>query len=384
MDRDRLAQVDQVDQVDPVAPVTLLLAGDAMTGRGIDQVLAHPSSPRLYEPVLTSARDYVALAEQANGPVPRPMGPCQLWGAALAALERAHPDARIVNLETSVTTSEDATFKGINYRMHPENVPVLTAARIDCCTLANNHVLDWGMAGLLETLTVLAQAGIAVAGAGRDLAQARAPAVLAVRGARVLVFAFGSADSGIPPGWRAGRERPGVHLLPDLSEDTAADIGDLVGATKRPGDIAVASIHWGGNWGYDIPPAHRTFAHALIDRAAIDVVHGHSSHHPKAIEVYRDRPILYGCGDLVNDYEGISGYEAFRADLVLLYLPTVDAATGALVRFELVPMRIRNLGLRRASPDERAWVARRLDRECRRFGHRVCADAPGDALALAW
>lgn len=352
-----------------------------MTGRGVDQVMPQSCPPHLYERYITSALDYVELAERANGPIPRPVAPAYVWGDALAALERERPDARIINLETSITTSELAEPKGINYRMHPANVPVLAAARIDCCVLANNHVLDWGESGLLETLDVLERAGIRVAGGGRDLAAAEAPAVLDVGGVgRVLVFAFGAADSGITPDWRAGTARPGVHLLPDLSEATADRTARLVDATKRRGDIAVASIHWGPNWGFDIPRAHRRFAHALIDRARIDVVHGHSSHHPMAIEMHRGRPIFYGCGDFLDDYEGISGYEAFRDDLVLMYFPTIDAGTGELERLTMTPLQIHNFRLRYPSAADRRWLRDTLDRECRRFGH--CVTLRDDALVL--
>ncbi|HEU4643867.1 MAG TPA: CapA family protein [Gemmatimonadaceae bacterium] len=352
--------------------VTLFLCGDVMTGRGVDQVLPCSCPPRLYEPVVTSAGDYVALAERACGAIPRPVAPGYVWGDALAVLERERPHARIINLETSITTSELAEPKGINYRMHPGNVAVLEAARIDCCVLANNHVLDWGDAGLLETLETLERARIRVAGAGRDLAGAEAPAVLGVAGARrVLVFAFGAEDSGIPAEWSAGEGRPGVHLIADFSERTADRIARLVDAARLPGDIVVASVHWGGNWGFDVPSAHRRFAHALIDRARVDVVHGHSSHHPKAIEIHRGRPILYGCGDFLNDYEGIEGHERYRGDLVLMYFPTLDAATGELRRLALVPMRIHGFRLCRPSAVDRDWLRGVLDRECRRFGHRV-------------
>jgi poly-gamma-glutamate capsule biosynthesis protein CapA/YwtB (metallophosphatase superfamily) len=81
----------------------------------------------------------------------------------------------------------------------------------------------------------------------------------------------------------------------------------------KPGDLIVVSVHWGPNWGYDIPHQQRRFAHALIDKANVSIIHG--QHHLKAIEVYRDRLILYGCGDFLNDYEGIKGYEEFRDDL---------------------------------------------------------------------
>ena len=127
-----------------------------------------------------------------------------------------------------------------------------------------------------------------------------------------------------------------MSLLPDLSARTVAQIADRVRAVKRPGDLALASIHWGGNWGYQIPAAEREFAHALIDRAGVDLIHGHSSHHPKAIEIYRDKLILYGCGDFLNDYEGIAGYEQYRGDLVLMYLPRLAAAAGRLVELRLI------------------------------------------------
>jgi poly-gamma-glutamate synthesis protein (capsule biosynthesis protein) len=295
-----------------------------------------------------------------------------LWGDALVALRETRPDLRVINLETSITRSTEFTPKGINYKMNPSNAPCLTAAGIDCCVLANNHVLDWGYPGLLETLDTLDRTGIKRAGAGRDAAQAQAPAVLEVPGrGRVLVFAFGSTTSGIPRGWAAGANRPGVNLLADLSERTIAGIAERVQATRRPGDVAVASIHWGGNWGYEVPAEQTRFAHRLIDRAGFDGVHGHSSHHPKGIEIYRDRPILYGCGDFLNDYEGIAGYEEFRDDLALMYLPRFGAPSGDLTDFELRVFQIRRFRLNRASATDAVWLQATLDRESRQFGTRL-------------
>ena len=90
-----------------------------MCGRGIDQVLAHPCSAEIYEDYMRSAEGYVLLAKQANGPIPRRNGPSYVWGAALDQLARMEPDARIINLETAVTRSNDVAYKGINYRMSP-------------------------------------------------------------------------------------------------------------------------------------------------------------------------------------------------------------------------------------------------------------------------
>jgi poly-gamma-glutamate capsule biosynthesis protein CapA/YwtB (metallophosphatase superfamily) len=171
-------------------------------------------------------------------------------GEALSALQREWPALRIVNLETALTSCNDAwPGKGINYRMHPTNAAVLNAAGIDCCSLANNHVLDWGRAGLLETLQTLHQHGVKVAGAGRDATAAAAPAEFEIDPARrVLVFAFCTADSGVAEEFAATATPAVVNLLPDLSAGTAAIVAQQVRQVRRAGDIVVASIHWGDNW----------------------------------------------------------------------------------------------------------------------------------------
>lgn len=364
--------------------LTLFLCGDVMTGRGIDQILPHPAPPRLHEGYLTSAQQYVEIAEQANGPIRKPVEFDYVWGDALAELARNKPDFRIINLETAITVSEAWHPKGINYRMHPDNIPCLTAAGIDCCLLANNHVLDWGEAGLIETLETLEAAGIKMAGAGRTQTEAETPAILASPGnGRVLIFSFGDVSSGVPPSWAASEARPGVNLVPNLSTATAERIAKRVRALRRPGDVVIISMHWGGNWGYEIPSRQRTFAHALIDAGAADILHGHSSHHPKGIEVYRDRPILYGCGDFLNDYEGIGGYEEFRDDLTLMYFLSVDPDGGELKSLTMTPMRIRNFRLNHPSPQDVEWLAALLDRESHRFGTEVEADEEG-RLHLRW
>jgi poly-gamma-glutamate synthesis protein (capsule biosynthesis protein) len=302
---------------------------------------------------------------------------------ALEEFTRMRPNARIINLETSVTRSEDYAPKGINYRMSPSNTACLTAAGIDCCALANNHVLDWGRRGLLDTLETLAHLRIKTVGAGHNLREASAPAVVDIaEERRLLVFSYGCATSGIPGNWAATIERPGVNLLIEISEKTASQVAEDIARMRRPDDLGVVSMHWGANWGYEIPDAQRRFAHALIERTNVSVIHGHSSHHPKAIEVYRDRLILYGCGDFLNDYEGIAGYETFRDDLVLMYFIDI-APTGILAALELVPLQIRKFQLIRPSADDIRWLHQTLDRECRKF-ESVVAMKPQGYFTLSW
>ncbi len=360
---------------------TLFLCGDVMTGRGVDQILPHSNAPGIQEPYVRDAREYVALAEEASGPIPHPVLPAYIWGDALEQLERVRPDARVINLETSVTTSDEFwPGKGIHYRMHPQNVDCLTAARPDVCVLANNHVLDYGHSGLDETIRTLTAAGVKIAGAGATIDRARDPAIIDLTGNhRILVFAVASETSGVPPTWAATVNSSGVDLLPDLSDTSADDVLNRVRCRKRRGDIAIVSVHWGGNWGYDVPPSHVHFAHRLLD-GEVDLIHGHSSHHPRPIEIYKDKLVLYGCGDFLNDYEGISGYEQFRDDLVLMYFPTVDADTGHLVSLRMTPLRIRQLHLVRPSATEREWLRCTLATVSRDFRCDVELDRDGTLM----
>jgi poly-gamma-glutamate capsule biosynthesis protein CapA/YwtB (metallophosphatase superfamily) len=367
----------------PDGLVTLFLCGDVMLGRGVDQILPYPGDPKLRERYVRDARTYVELAEQVNGPIPRPVEFSWPWGEARHVLDEAAPDVRVVNLETSITRSNDfARGKGIHYRMNPQNVPCLAAARPDACGLANNHVLDFGVTGLQETLDALSAAGLQHVGAGRDATEAQEPAAIAVgAGGRALIVAFGMASSGIPSKWAATSDRPGVNFVPDLSDASAAAITDRIRAEKRAGDVAVASVHWGSNWGYDVFDDQIRFAHRLVD-GGVDVVHGHSSHHPRPIEVYRDRLVLYGCGDFIDDYEGISGYEAYRDDLRVMYFASVEPDTGRLSDLRLVPMQARRLRLERASQADSAWLRTTLDRVSRPFGSRLHLE-PDGSLTVA-
>ena len=139
----------------------------------------------------------------------------------------------------------------------------------------------------------------------------------------------------------------------------------------------------GKNWGYEIPAGQREFAHELIDSGAAHIVHGHSSHHPKGIEIYRDRLILYGCGGFLNDYEGITGYEQFRSALMIGYFVTLDARSGALTDLTMVPFRTIRFQLKRAKEGDATWLQQRLATASGALGTRV--ELAGDGgLKLRW
>jgi poly-gamma-glutamate synthesis protein (capsule biosynthesis protein) len=367
-----------------VDTLKLLLAGDVMTGRGIDQVLPHPGDPRLYEDWVRDAREYVRLAERAHGAIAAPVAFDAIWGEALAAMDKQDPALRIVNLETAVANvGQPWPDKGIHYRMHPANTACLAAARLDACVLANNHVLDWGHAALEQTLASLAAAGLRVAGAGRDRAQAWAPAVLPLPdGRRVLLFSLATPSSGVPRAWVARAHRAGVALLPGLSNRTVRAVAHAIALHRQPGDRVVVSIHWGGNWGLAVPEAHQRFARRLIELGVVDVVHGHSSHHPLPIEVWRGRAILYGCGDFLNDYEGIGGHGSLRCDVGCLYALTLDDL-GTLQRLQIEPFEVRRFRLQAAGAGARAWLCSIFDGRGQAFGTRV-QGWDGSRFVVGW
>lgn len=355
--------------------VTVLLGGDVMLGRGVDQLLPRPGHPGLHERCVRDARDYIQLAEQANGPIPRPYGFTGPWGEVAPLLDDLAPDVRLVNLETAITADGDfAPGKGIHYRMHPGNLPALTAIRPDVCALSNNHSLDFGIRGLADTLAALSHAGIRTAGAGPHLTAAQQPAEVPVPGGRrVVVASVSTLSSGVPAAWAAGDDRPGVWLIDHPSARNADEVSARLAPAARSGDIRIVSVHWGPNWGPGTGLSEREFAYRLID-AGTDIVHGHSAHHPRAIEIYRGKPILYGCGDVIDDYEGIGGHESYRPELRLLYLVTLDGGTAEL---QMLPLRIRHMQLAPAGAADTEWLRARLTELSHRFGTRIYTTSDG-------
>jgi poly-gamma-glutamate capsule biosynthesis protein CapA/YwtB (metallophosphatase superfamily) len=346
--------------------VRLFLCGDVMSGRGIDQILIHPGDPEIHESYMKNAEGYVILAEKENGKISHPVGMSYIWGSALKYWKELAPDIRIINLETSITNHDICwPGKAVNYRMNPENIGCLTRAGIDCAALANNHLLDYDRPGMLQTIQVLQDAGICFSGAGENLDKARNPAILTIPGkGRVLFFSLGRPSSGIPLDWAANQKEGGVYL-PSSDGEILDYLKSYLILKRQDQDIVIVSIHWGSNWGYEIPAGHRRLAHRLIDEAGVNVIHGHSSHHFKGIEDYKGRPIFYGAGDFINDYEGIGGHETFHGDLTLMYFVDLECMNGTMKGMTLIPLKIRKMRLENAGREECSWVLSVLNREGR-------------------
>lgn len=291
----------------------LNFVGDVMLGRLVDQLFPqHVDNPGEARIVSSFLGTYPQL-RQYNHRTP--------WGSTLPLFHSA--DLNLINLETAVTTQSTLwPHKAFNYRMHPANAAALREANIDYATLANNHTLDFGTDGLVETVWTLRNARIAFAGAGERTDEATRPAVLSLpriprpppradgaEGRRdpgsLAIHVFAASDH--PRDWAVV---PTFHLI-DYSLQSRSRLKHLLTTpavltarndNNRPPALKVFSVHWGPNYAWHPDRAIRSLAHFLIDECGVDLIHGHSSHHVQGVEIYRGKLIIYGCGDFIDDY----------------------------------------------------------------------------------
>ncbi|MDO8427024.1 MAG: CapA family protein [Deltaproteobacteria bacterium] len=221
------------------------------------------------------------------------------WGDTLPVFKEA--DLRFCNLECAVSDRGrpwSATPKAFHFRTDAGNIEALKAADINAVSLANNHTLDFGYEALEDTLEILDKAGIARAGAGKDIEEASSPAYLILSGKKIAFVAFTDNE----PWWEAGQGQPGIFYVPvDTKDWRARLLFEKVKEAQRKADLVVVSAHWGPNWGYRPALEHIPFGHALVEAGA-GVVFGHSCHVFQGIEVYKGSPIIYSSGDFIDDY----------------------------------------------------------------------------------
>jgi poly-gamma-glutamate synthesis protein (capsule biosynthesis protein) len=306
----------------------LLIVGDCMLGRGVNQ----------------------ALNEQP------PEFP---WGDTLSLFRRA--DGRICNLECVLSDCGapwSEYHKEFHFRSAAKNAAVLTAAGINAVSIANNHVLDYGYDALQQMLEILDGANIGHSGAGASLAQASQVARFRIQGRRFGLLAF--TDNESP--WEAKPERPGTLYVPiTLGDPRAQNLLNII-RERRDLDTLIVSAHWGSNWGYTPPEEHIQFAHALVDAGA-DVIFGHSSHVFRGIEFYKRRAILYSTGNFFDDY-AVDPTE--RNDQSFIFLVELDE--GGMVRLHLYPTMIDYCQARLARENEAQGIAAKMQELCATFG----------------
>ncbi|KAJ5832744.1 hypothetical protein N7474_001055 [Penicillium riverlandense] len=421
----------------PSRTFTLNFVGDVMLGRLIDQLLPQHVENREEARIVSHFIErYPSRLAKGNYTHSSP------WGTTLDLLRNT--DLFLINLETSATTTNEPwPQKTFNYRMHPANVaPILHAAHVDYAGLANNHTLDFGTDGLVETVWSLKRAGVAFAGAGETTDEARRPAVLHLpsRGGGGGYHAHHHTDgqsqkknegddnntaapeydvhvysaSDHPRDWGAipafhlvdytssTRVRlrtlllsggPGKHVADDdlTSSDPEHQEGHhshrkhhLKQETRPPPPaLKIFSVHWGPNYSWRPAERIRSLAHFLIDECAVDIVHGHSSHHVQGVESYHGKIIIYGCGDFVDDY-AVSG--EYRNDLSALWRVRVreteketERGQGLglkLERLEIFPTRIERFRATLLDPgdEDHVWVRNKIAGLSEEFGTFINKD----------
>ena len=279
--------------------------------------------------------------------------PTVLWGNLQSKLRRL--DGLFINLECCLSTrGEPWPGRRFHFRAAPDwSTDALRAATVDCCSLANNHAMDFGPDALEDTLSALSAVDIETVGAGRSLAAARRPAAVDCRGLTVALVGF--TDN--VPGYAATDERPGtahVEFDPDDAASMAVLREAVEAAEQFDPDVLVASLHWGPNNRTQPPASHRAVARKLADWG-VDLVAGHSSHLFQGVEVI-DRGesptvVCYDMGDFVDDY---AVDPADRNDRSFLFELLV-ASDGTLLELELTPTEIESRAVYRASRRGAAW-----------------------------
>jgi poly-gamma-glutamate capsule biosynthesis protein CapA/YwtB (metallophosphatase superfamily) len=294
--------------------VRLALAGDTMLGRAVAEELGRRPPDSLVDPTIV-----------------------EITRAA---------DLFVLNLECCVSErGEPVPGKIFTFRAPPAAIETLQHLGVDCVTLANNHALDYGLDALRDTLAYLREAGIAYAGAGEDVEEARSPVV--VRGLPIVAFADHE------PRFAASPDRPGIAFA-DLAQGVPAWL-----CKSAPG--ALICPHWGPNMAQSPVPHVRNAAHELRETGAA-LVAGTSAHVFQGVE----GNVLYDLGDFLDDY---ATDRTLRNDLGLLFL--VELEPDGPRRIEAVPLKLEYTFTRPARDNELDWIRKRFQEACAQLGTEV-------------
>jgi poly-gamma-glutamate synthesis protein (capsule biosynthesis protein) len=283
--------------------------------------------------------------------------PEDLWAAEVREIATSC-DALICNLECCISERGRRTRrvpgKPFFFRAPPVAVRSLQAIGTTAVGLANNHALDYEDEALADSLEILGQAGIPIAGAGLDAAEARRGIVVEAGEARIGLLAV--ADH--PEEFAAGADSPGISYA-DLARGLPGWLTDELARLRAECDLLVAFLHWGPNMTAE-PARWQREAAERLQEAGADLVAGHSAHVFHGVGWTELGPVVFDLGDTLDDYAVDS---QLRNDLgvMALWRPH-DAAV------ELVGLALDFCHTRLAEGEEAEWIASRLDRACGALG----------------
>ena len=309
-------------------------AGDKR-GAALGRALAARAAERAGREVVLDAVGDIMLDRSVGASIAR-RGPRYPFEAVMPLF--AGSDIRFGNLELPLTERGQRARKDYTFRAPPSVVDGLTAAGFNLLTLANNHTLDFGAEGLLDTLTALDRAGIPRTGAGKNVEEAHAPALVTANGLRIAVLGYVNTPNDGVSGWVAESMRAGP-ATPGVAWGTAEAVRADVAAAKAKADLVIVALHAG--WEYTGPPSpvQRELAYAAIDAGAALVLGAHP-HVLQGIEFYKGVPIAYSLGNFVFDIDDDDRRQ-----------PGMPSVLTCVLRVRLGPEGVRSLEVRPAVID---------------------------------
>jgi poly-gamma-glutamate capsule biosynthesis protein CapA/YwtB (metallophosphatase superfamily) len=364
----------------------ILFAGDVMLGRLVNKVLANAQFT------------YV-------------------WGDTIDIIKRA--DFSLINLECPVSSKGkewNKTFKVFHFRANLDAIQVLNSASIDYVSLANNHILDYDIEALLDTLDILDKNNISHSGAGRNLKEAVKPAIIEKKlkpkpsnnhdsyynvdneevnnndsKNTIRIGLISLTDN--EPEWEAKYDQAGINYIP-----TALDpdryyyrLQNYIENAKKQSDLVIVSSHVGPHFRETPSMKYVNFAHKIIDFGA-DIYWGHSNHMPQGIELYKhndsNKIILYDCGDFIDDYAIDSNYRNDLSFIFLLHflmdknhkLSNNNRNNGNILlqnsMIELIPTKISNFMVNTIPVDDNDadLIIKRMTKRCSSLGTKYFID----------
>ena len=286
----RLPASAPAEAYDPATTWTLFAAGDIMLDRGVYETLAvkHKGADFPFDggtaEITGRCKDCSPLGWDL--PYTKRTGNA---GAFRALIKGA--DIAVANFENPAPDKWSWHTSKTVFSANPKFIDGLADAGIDYVSLANNHIKDAGGAGLLQTITNVTKRGIAVSGAGKNLAAARKPAILEAAGTKVAILGYDAI---------AGSYHATATKIGSAPLDARIVAEDVAAARKAGADVVIVYPHWGTE--YDPTPfANQTkLARSIIDAGA-DMVIGNHAHWAGAMELYKGKPIWYALGNFVFD-----------------------------------------------------------------------------------
>ncbi len=315
---------------------------DWSRGRWVNSAVPHATA----EVVIASDWAPIRAFETAMDDSPE-----AVYGDLLPVLRAG--DLRIVNLECALSEKGTPVWKsGSVFKGRPGHVRGLTAVPFDVATLANNHVLDYGLDAFSETVNVLRESGIRAVGAGLTAEGARRPLTIEVKGLCVGIINFSEGED-----LTAAVDGPGVFGW------EVEKVVESVRALRRDADIVLVIAHAGVEY-IPFPPPYLAEAFRRIAAAGADLVVGHHAHVPQGIEIFGGVPICYSLGNFVF-YQNTDLYSRKRG-----FLLTAGISPEGLSHFQVTPYAIGPESLSLLKGADRAFFFDALQRVSHPLSHK--------------